>query len=67
MKLAAASGRVSEHKQTIPSVIAVYVLNFVDKLFYNFIKILIFIKPFRNEKVLIGLPKIALRKSETKV
>ena len=74
MKLPVASRSVSEHKQIIPSVIAVYVIYFVDKLFHNFINIFIFITPFRNQKVLIGLPKIAacaelvsvLRKSETK-
>jgi len=42
------------------------VIYFVVKIFFNFIDIFIFIKPFRNKKDLIGLPKIALRKLGTK-
>jgi len=66
MKLAAPSRRVSEHKQTTPSVIAVHV--YISwRSFFTISLRFFFIKPFRDEKVLIGLPRIALRKSETKV
>jgi len=62
MKLPVSSRRLAEQKQTAPSVTAVVVIYFDDKPIHNFTRICIFIKPFRNEKVLTGLPKIALRK-----